>query len=85
MPGALNLDWTGLLDAEGFFLKPDVLRTRFAPVAGRKVIASCGSGLTAATLLAGLEIAGLPSGAMFDGSWAEWGSDPQAPIVTGKV
>ncbi|MBS1094117.1 sulfurtransferase [Gluconobacter wancherniae] len=85
MPGALNLDWTALLDAEGFFLKPDVLRTRFAPTAGRKVIASCGSGLTAATLLAGLEIAGLPSGAMFDGAWAEWGSDPQAPIVTGKV
>ena len=84
MPGALSLDWTQLVNEAGYFLPVESLQDLFAPVAGRRVITSCGSGLTAATLLAGLAIAGLPDGALYDGSWAEWGSDPQAPIVTGE-
>lgn len=84
MAGAISMDWTRLVDEHGYFLPAETLRSLFAPVAGRRVITSCGSGLTAATLLAGLAIAGLPDGALYDGSWAEWGSDPDAPIVTGE-
>ncbi|GBR59202.1 hypothetical protein AA100600_1187 [Gluconobacter thailandicus F149-1 = NBRC 100600] len=84
MAGAISMDWTRLVDEHGHFLPQETLRSLFVPVAGRRVITSCGSGLTAATLLAGLAIAGLPDGALYDGSWAEWGSDPDAPIVTGE-
>ncbi|AFW02010.1 thiosulfate sulfurtransferase [Gluconobacter oxydans] len=84
MAGAISMDWARLVDEHGHFLPQETLRSLFVPVAGRRVITSCGSGLTAATLLAGLAIAGLPDGALYDGSWAEWGSDPDAPIVTGE-
>jgi thiosulfate/3-mercaptopyruvate sulfurtransferase len=46
------------------------------------VVTSCGSGLTAAVLNLGLEVAGLPMGALYDGSWSEWGARAETPIET---
>ena len=34
---------------------------------------SCGSGLSAAILTLGLNVAGLPEGALYDGSWTKSG------------
>ena len=64
------------------------MRTLFsaAGVDGKKpVITSCGSGVTATVLLLGLEVAGLPEGALYDGSWTEWGSRADTPKATGVV
>jgi thiosulfate/3-mercaptopyruvate sulfurtransferase len=48
------------------------------------LITSCGSGITAAVVALGLEVAGASHVALYDGSWAEWGARPDAEIATGE-
>lgn len=82
MPGAVNLPYSELLDERGCFLQPEMLvaRLRGCDIGNRRVITSCGSGLTAATLTMALRAAGFAPGQLYDGSWAEWGGDAAAPI-----
>ena len=86
MPGAANLPYTELLNADQTLRPPAELRARFA-AAGvdgkRPVVTSCGSGVTATILTLGLRLAGLPEGAVYDGSWTEWGGRPDTPIEKG--
>ena len=60
---------------------------RGSPQAGvdgtRPVVTSCGSGVTACILTLGLRLAGLPEGAVYDGSWTEWGGRADTPVETG--
>ena len=79
MPGSRNVPSSSLLHPDGTMLDPAALRASFA-VAGadgtRPIITSCGSGVTATLLSLGLLRAGLPQGAVYDGSWTEWASRP---------
>lgn len=82
MPGATNLPFTEL--AENGRLKPaSALREIFSSRGidiGRTVTTTCGSGVTAAVLALGLEIAGAKSVRLYDGSWAEYAQKPEAII-----
>jgi thiosulfate/3-mercaptopyruvate sulfurtransferase len=49
------------------------------------VIASCGSGVTAAILMLALEKLGGRQVSVYDGSWAEWGGRDEAPVATGPA
>src|SRR5262249_2140072 len=64
VPGARNPPFAGNLDNQGRFLPAAALRTRWLQtLAGQepsRVIAMCGSGVTACHNLLALEIAGLP-------------------------
>jgi thiosulfate/3-mercaptopyruvate sulfurtransferase len=86
IPGAVNLPYTELLGPGGIFLPAMALRERFAQagVDGSKpVVTSCGTGVTACILTLGMQRAGLPPAAVYDGSWTEWGSRSDTPIQMG--
>ena len=88
IPGARNLPFGRLLNADGTMKAPDALRAEFQ-AAGvdleRPVITSCGSGITAAVLSLALERIGHRSHSLYDGSWTDWGSFPDLPIATGDA
>jgi thiosulfate/3-mercaptopyruvate sulfurtransferase len=84
IPGAVSLPASELVEA-GQMRAAGALRARFAAagVDGRRpVVTSCGSGVSAAILTFGLHLAGLPEGALYDGSWTEWALRPDSPKVT---
>lgn len=87
IPGALNAPWSDNLDDAGRFRPAEQLRERYEALgAGHApVVASCGSGITAAHDLLAMELAGLGEGRLYEGSWSDWSSDPDRPVATGAA
>jgi thiosulfate/3-mercaptopyruvate sulfurtransferase len=86
IPGSVSLPYTDLLHADGTFKPEDEVRARFAAAGidgSKPIVTSCGSGVTACILTLGLRIAGFPEGAVYDGSWTEWGGRSDTPIEVG--
>jgi thiosulfate/3-mercaptopyruvate sulfurtransferase len=84
IPGAVNVPWAGMLPQMGDFTFVDPPRARDilqkAGVDLRKpVIATCGSGVTAAILLFQLARLGKTDVTLYDGSWHEWGQRADLP------
>ena len=78
MPGARNIPSSSVATG-GRMLPPAELRRIFEAVGDdgtRPVVTTCGSGVTATVLTFARTVAGLPPGAVYDGSWTEWALTP---------
>lgn len=82
IPGALNVPWTELV-INGELKTTDELNEIFARQGvdfERPIIASCGSGVTAAVVVLALTTLGVNGVSLYDGSWSEWGARTDLPI-----
>jgi thiosulfate/3-mercaptopyruvate sulfurtransferase len=80
IPGARNVPFTSIAP-DGRYLDRSQLRERLDPGSRRKLVAYCGSGITAATLVLAAEAAGLGA-RLYPGSWSDWCAR-DLPMATG--
>lgn len=82
IPGAKNVPSTSVLTADGTLLSEAELAALAWSFGGSEQVGVyCGSGVTAAVLVAALSAAGVDA-ALFPGSWSQWSSQNR-PVRTG--
>jgi thiosulfate/3-mercaptopyruvate sulfurtransferase len=82
IPGAANAPASENVTSGGQYKAPAKLREQFERAGvrpGTPVGAYCGSGVSAATDVLALDLAGFPGAALYVGSWSEWCRDPERP------
>lgn len=88
IPGARNIPYSSVYNEDGTFKRGEALRDVFV-AAGvdleRPFVASCGSGVTANSLIFAARLLGNRDTRLYDGSWSEWGSDPDTPKELGPA
>ena len=87
-PDAKNLPFGSLYREDGTFKSVEELRGLFAEAGvdpTRPFVASCGSGVTANSVIFAAHLIGNDDTRLYDGSWSEWGADPATPKVLGPA
>ena len=88
IPGSRNLPFAALYRDDGTFKSEAALRAEF-DAAGvdphAPFIASCGSGVTANSVIFAARLLGGRGQKLYDGSWSEWGADAATPKELGPA
>ncbi|GIU41279.1 sulfurtransferase [Shewanella colwelliana] len=82
IPGSVNLPFAQVLNGHRLKERTELVKL-FDGLEGndeQQRIFSCGSGITACILILASVAAGHHRAVLYDGSWAEWGSNHQLPI-----
>jgi thiosulfate/3-mercaptopyruvate sulfurtransferase len=88
IPGSRNLPSAELYNADGTLKGAEELRHLFAETAidpQQPFVATCGSGVTASSLIFAAHLLGNDGNRLYDGSWSEWGADPATPKELGPA
>jgi thiosulfate/3-mercaptopyruvate sulfurtransferase len=83
IPGAVHLEWTNNLDANGFFKTADELERMYAEhhiLPEKEVIPHCQGAYRSAHTYLALRLIGYPRVRNYLGSWGEWGNREDLPI-----
>ena len=87
-PGSRNLPFGSLYRDDGTFKPVEELKRLFAEAGidpAKPFVASCGSGVTANSLIFAAHLIGNDDTKLYDGSWSERGADPATPKVLGPA
>ena len=84
IPGSINVEWSAAVNSSGTFKSVDELATLYGGAgftSDRQIITYCQSGVRGAhTWFVLSQLLGYPSVRNYDGSWGEYGNNPESPI-----
>ncbi len=86
IPGSHNLPQDRLFNPDNTWKRDEELRAEFERAGvdlDQPMITTCNSGITAAVVLFGAQLLGKSDVSLYDGSWTEWGADPETPKAVG--